>query len=371
MILNRLLIDGECFVRIFRDAPNPYGLAFEVLDSLSIDWTKRREGLVTGQNPIILGVEVDRYGRPVNYYYKPGTSTTYLAGQEEVIPASDIIHLYKRDFFTTRGIPPLNAVLKKVNQLDEYADAELEAAQTAAGLTAFAQPTGAEPKGDLWSKKLGNGELVREITPGTIIKMPQGYDVKLPNPNHPVDSFGEFQKAVTRQIASALGVSYNKLCKDYESVSFSSLREGTIDESDFYGLLQQWLIRNWKEKEFSLFMKALAMKKGSKLKPSTTMKALKEHTWMPYRRPYFDPAKEVLTTERELKLGLKSPLMVMEQEGLDPEEVLKSWSLYESLCEKYGITFNVKGDEQVALAPEDDNFNDEAIQNDAMNHVRD
>lgn len=70
LILRTLLIDGEVFIRIHNEAKNPYGLSFELIDSASIDFTKIREAS-QGQNAIVLGVEVDKYYKPVAYYLKP------------------------------------------------------------------------------------------------------------------------------------------------------------------------------------------------------------------------------------------------------------------------------------------------------------
>lgn len=70
LILRTLLIDGEVFIRIHNEVKNPYGLSFELIDSASIDFTKIREAS-QGQNAIVLGVEVDKYYKPVAYYLKP------------------------------------------------------------------------------------------------------------------------------------------------------------------------------------------------------------------------------------------------------------------------------------------------------------
>ncbi len=70
LILRTLLIDGEVFIRVHKEAKNPYGLSFELIDSASIDFTKIREASQS-QNAIVLGVEVDKYYKPVAYYLKP------------------------------------------------------------------------------------------------------------------------------------------------------------------------------------------------------------------------------------------------------------------------------------------------------------
>lgn len=202
--------------------------------------------------------------------------------------------------------------------------------------------------------------------------VPDGYSVKPVTPMHPNSGYGTFLKSVLKQVAASLGVSYAKLVKDYEAVNYSSLREGTLDEADFYAEQQSFIIEAWKEIEFKLFIEALALSSDI-VKPSQVKEILRHHTWVTQKRAYFDPAKDLVATERELKLGLKSPLMIMEEDGLDPDEVLRSWKLYDTMCKSYGVNFNVTGDkpEEDKLATEDQDFDDTSVQNDELNKARD
>ena len=65
LILKTLIIDGEVFIRV-RHPRNPYELSFELIDSASIDYTKRRE--FANGTAIVLGIEIDEHYRPVKYY---------------------------------------------------------------------------------------------------------------------------------------------------------------------------------------------------------------------------------------------------------------------------------------------------------------
>lgn len=42
LILRTLVIDGEVFIRVDKNAKNPYGISFEIIDSLQIDTTKNQ-----------------------------------------------------------------------------------------------------------------------------------------------------------------------------------------------------------------------------------------------------------------------------------------------------------------------------------------
>lgn len=259
-----------------------------------------------------------------------------------------------------------------MKNLEDYRTAEILAAKVASCVGIFYERNNMSVKGDFIEEQEGNnqGEFAKKLEPFMASVAPAGYSVKTLAPTHPNSGYGEFTKSILKQVASSLGLSYAKLVKDYEAVNYSSLREGTLDEAAFYAEQQSFLIEAWKEIEFKLFIEALTLADNSPIKPSQVKDVLMHHTWVTQSRPYFDPAKDLVATERELKLGLKSPLMVMEESGIDPDELMKSWALYKAMCEKYKLNFSTgEGDEK--LNTEDQDFNDESAQNDELNHVRD
>lgn len=371
LILNTLLINGEVFIRVHKRGK--YGVQFELIDSKVIDYTKIRESSPT-MNGIVNGVEIDSNYRPVCYWIRKGNLTSYLVGVEECIPASNIIHIYRREFpEQTRGIPPLNAVINDIKNLEEYKTAELTAAKVAACTAVFFERNSNPQYGSPLNQGGKGSTYVHEISPGTATYAPDGYTVKTMTPTHPNTNYSAFAKAVLKPIASSLGISYAKMTKDYEAVNYSSLREGTLDEAAFYSEWQEFLIENWKEIEFALFIKALALQ-SDLIKPTMIDKVLRQHTWITQRRQYFDPAKDLVATERELKLGLKSPLAIIEEDGRDPEEVMKSWKLYEDMCKRYDLNFNVSGEKEVAISEEvseDDDYDDPNVQDEELNKARD
>ena len=144
---------------------NPYGLSFELVDTASIDYTKKKLTMAN-QNPIINGVELDANYKPIYYYITQGTVITYEGGKIEKLPAKDIIHIYKREFpKQTRGIPPLNAVLNDIKQLEDYKVAELMAAKSASCLVTFYEPNNLNPQGMFDGDEDERGEFIQELAP--------------------------------------------------------------------------------------------------------------------------------------------------------------------------------------------------------------
>ena len=347
LILRTLIIDGEVFIRIIKDAKNPYGISFKILDSLCIDFDKNRPQS-NYENAIVAGIEIDKDNRPVNYYYKEGDTDNYSVGFTEVIPANEIIHIFKKEFVgQVRGFSEICASIDSLKQLDDYAVAELFAAKIAACQNVFYERTGSTA-GDWMDQEEGDdkGEFLSAMSPGESSIVPKGYTVKSISPNHPNTNFSGFVKAIVRRIASSVGVSYNRLAHDYEAVNYSSLREASIDEGKTYANIQQFFVDNWKTFEYELFLKSYIMNGDTKLKPSK-LKDYLSYNFICRKDGLFDPAKEIVATERRLKLGLSNPIIELESLGLNPEEVAQGWVRWNELLAANNISFNYS--ENVAL----------------------
>jgi len=88
-------------------------------------------------------------------------------------------------------------------------------------------PSGTDYQGD--DKQDNN--IIQEVEPGLITQLPHGWEFKEFDPTHPGRTSRAYQGTL-RGIASGLGVSYNSLASDLESVNYSSMRAGSIEERD-------------------------------------------------------------------------------------------------------------------------------------------
>lgn len=372
LILRTLIIDGEVFIRIDRDAKNPYGLSFELIDCLQIDWQKNQQATAY-QNAIVAGVEIDKNGKPVSYYFRKGDTDNYQVGKSEKIPASEIIHIFKHEFVgQVRGFPELCASIDSLKQLDDYAIAELFAAKVSACHGIFYERNSSATAGDWMNQNEAAAEdpgtFISELAPGEASIVPEGYTIKSVSPTHPNTNFGGFCKAIIRRIAAACGVSYNQLAHDYEAVNYSSLREAHIAESNTFVTLQRFLLDNWKSIQYELFIKTyLTNSITTKLKPSN-YKEYCNYQFICKRQSYFDVSKEIVAIERKLKLGLSNPIIELESQGLDVEEVLDGWKRWTDMLESRGLEFNSDSKEQLPLnimqqVAQEENGNDNDIEN--------
>ena len=300
----------------------------------------------------------------MKYYLREGTTIVYLAGKEQVLPAADIIHIYRREFpKQVRGFSALNACLNDLKQIEDLDVAELFASKVAACQGVFYERNGQTPVGDFLSDQEANdqGTFIQELAPGFSSVVPNGYIVKSVSSNHPNNNFYDFNKAILKKVASSLGLSYNKLIRDYEHISFSSLKEAVIDERTYFEDIQNFLLNSWKEIEYKLFIESLALH-SDLLKPSELKDALRHHSWITQRRLYFDPAREIISDKYALGMGLKSPIEIIEGNGKDPDELLKSWAQWKAMCKEYDLDFDYGNKkEEVELSPDESKDDEETM----------
>ena len=80
--------------------------------------------------------------------------------------------------------------------------------------------------------------------PASFHQLPAGVTFETFNPTFPSNEFESFHKSVLKGIASGLGVSYTSLSNDLEATSYSSIRQGALEERDAYRSMQSFIIEH-------------------------------------------------------------------------------------------------------------------------------
>ena len=367
LLFRTLLIDGEAFIQIIKDSNSPYGVKFKLIDTLSVD-TDYLQIMTETQNGIYNGVEVDHNYKVVRYWLRECYNGNYQSGKLYALPADQVIHLYVPQFIDqVRGYSSIVASYDSLKQLDDFAVAELIAAKISSCQGIFYQRNDRTPTGDFLDQGNINdqGSFLRELSPGMASIVPAGYNIKTLTPNHPSSNYDGFVKSITKRVASAMGTNYNTLNADLEAVNYSSLRQANIAENAMYKGWQRFLIENWKNVQFELFLKGYLINSKSSLKPSAYSQYLRSYRFIGKTDPSYDISKEIVAVERMLKLGITSPIIEIEKRGLDPQEVVKDFAKWKTLCEENGLYFNYN-DEQAPLDAVQQ-FNDQSNNGDQNN----
>ena len=345
--------DGEILVRKIKSGDvndNKFGFSLQFLEADHLDENFNKE--LPNGNKIKMGIEFDNFNRRIAYYIltkHPGSYT--LSNKYERIPAKDIIHAYiKERPSQSRGISWMHTAMTRLNMLGGYEEAELVAARvSSAKMGFFKTPTGDEYIGDA---KTAEGNLITEVEPGIFEQLPAGFEFQTFDPQHPAGNFNAFMKTTLRGIASGLCVSYNSLASDLESVNYSSIRAGSIEERDMWRIFQNWMIENFCNEVFTDWLN-MAMLTGAITLPISKFEKFNKPKWQVRGWQWTDPLKDAKANIDAINAGLKTRSMIVGEQGYDIEEIFEQLLAEKELAAKYGLEFKVPAEPGFKLLEEE------------------
>lgn len=365
--IERLLIsscaeNGEVLVRIvkgesFGTSPIPFALEVIEADQLMDE----RNGEADNGNIIRMGVEKNKWGRPVAYWFYPYHPGDYLFKTVQLskykrVDADEVIHLYKHERpGQTRGVPWFASALKRMHQVAGFEEAEVVAARASASIMGFIQT----PDGELQDDGVQDNQRVTDFSPGKIEALGPGEEFKEFVPNRPGGNYDPFVRAQLRAVAAGVGVSYETLSKDYSQSNYSSSRLALLDDRDNWRALQRWMIQNFHQRVFEEWLD-MAVLSGTLDLPNYEINpdAYRAVRWMPRGWSWVDPAKEVAAYKEAVRCGFMTQAEVVSQTGCDIEELMMQRQREVEMAEEMGLVFdtntaevNDKGQVQPAPAP--------------------
>lgn len=346
--------DGEVLIRLvknMRDNRHAFAIQFYEADYLDEEYNTK----LTNGREVRMGVELDEMKRPAAYYlfadhphHSDGFGTDYTKRKHIRVPADEMIHAYIQERpGQTRGVPPMSNVLPRLKMLDGYEEAELVAARVGASAMGFiTSPGGDGYMGD----DLDNGTPIMSAEPGTFQQLPAGMDVKSFDPDHPTTAFSDFEKAILRGISSGLGVSYVSLSNNLEGVSYSSIRQGVMEERDHFKMLQAFMVEQFIEPVFRAWLDS-AMMAGTVQIPAYRYDEFAAATrFIPRGWQWVDPQKEIAANVNALNNGIVTLQDIHAHYGRDTEEVFEQVQRERDLATRYGISMNFEPFGDVAKA---------------------
>ena len=341
LFLETLARDGEVLIqKIKNPAGNPFGFSLKFLEADYLD--EGYDARLNNGNEVRMGVELDkRTGKPLNYYLfedHPHHDQGYgsvTKRHHKIVSADQIIHCYMQERAgQTRGAPWMSNVLSRLKMLDGYEEATLVNARVAASkMGFFTSPEGDGFIGDDYD----NHAPIMDASPGTFSQLPQGMSFQAFDPSSGTESFDEFEKAILRGIASGLGVSYVSLANNLEGVSYSSIRQGTIEDRDHFKMIQQFMIDQFIDPIYRAWLE-MAITVGRINLPMGKYDLFADQViYRPRGFAWVDPQKEIQASVTALNNGIVSLQDVHSQYGRDTEEIFEQINREAELADRYGI----------------------------------
>lgn len=279
---------------------------------------------------IRFGIEFNRYGKPVAYYFATQDATSeYLnfGGTDyERIPAEEIIHGFDDELGgQKRGLPWLATSLFRSRQLAGMESSALINARAGANKHGYIEQEADTDNPLLEWDAEEDGDFEVESAPGEVNILPPGAKFKEYSPQYPNGEYVGFKKSHLQGIAAGYGVSYNNLANDLEGVNFSSIRQGTLDERENWKEIQEWFIEAFVEKVFRAWLpRALLggfIRVNGRPVSATRLQELSAVEWQARRWDWIDPEKDVNASVTAINKGLTTAGRVIREKGLDPDLV--------------------------------------------------
>jgi lambda family phage portal protein len=248
-------IDGEGIglLTTKRRLPTPVKLGMRVLESEQLS----TPNMTGAEQNAVDGVRFDSDGDPIEYdvlRYHPGDSSTSYLLQSDVVPASEVIHLFREDRAGQhRGIPELTPALPLFSQLRRFTLATLAAAETAAEFAAVIQTSrpesgglGASPGASVPPPEPMD---VFELSQRMVTVLPDGYQLSQVKAEHPTTTYGEFKREILAEAFSALVMPYAVGANDSKDYNFAS---GKLDRRGYARAVSVERVLEWEPEVYRL-----------------------------------------------------------------------------------------------------------------------
>lgn len=368
VVIESVARDGESLVVLRKGLEfGKYALQLQVLDADHLD--ENFNSTATNGNRIVQSVELDGYGRAVAYWvFERNPSETQvgpMANNRVRIPASDLIHVFDPERASqVRGFTWLAPAMTPLQHLEKFRESTLIAARVAANKQTYYSQ--GEPAAYDDDEVDDEGNLTFKSTPGQHEILPRGWDVKTVDWAAPTEKLGDFQKHILRGVAAGLGISYNALASDLESVNYSSARFGGLEDQALYRSTQKVFINTFIRRVYEawLEMQLLTNTWGLNL-PESRFEKFAYPLYRPRSWQSVDRVKDANADVIELNNMLASRTDILAKRGHDFEEVITQLAKERIRMTELGIT-----DADIGIAPtEEDDSEDDSKPNDKQNGI--
>ena len=345
-----MLEGGECFIRLRPRRPEDgmsVPLQMQLLESEHVPTTINT--LADNGNTIRAGIEFDRLGRRVAYHMTrvhPNDAATQ-PGADRLstvrVPADQIIHLFRPlRPGQVRGEPWLARALVKLEELDQYDDAELVRKKTAAMFAGFITRQGPEDNLMGEGEADGSGAALGGLEPGTLQILEPGEDVKFSDPADLGNAYADFMRQQFRAVAAAMGITYEMLTGDLTQVNYSSIRAGLLEFRRRCEAIQHGVIvHQFCRPVWNAWMDQ-AVLTGSLELPgyANERRRWRAVKWIPQGWQWVDPQKEFNAMLTAIRSGLMSRSEAISAFGYDAEDIDREIAVDNARADELGLIFD-------------------------------
>jgi len=325
------------------------------------------------------GVRKDRFGKPVDYAFRNAYPTEDYDDKSytwKIVPAfkpwgrRQVIHIIEQLMpDQSRGIAEMVSVLKQMRMTKSFQEVTLQNAVINASFAAAIESElppdvvyqnlgGAEPGAwintvaqymEALNAYLGaanniklDGAKIPHLFPGTKLNMmPMG---------QPGGVGTSFEESLLRNIAAALGVSYEEFSRDYSKTSYSSARTSMVNTWRFMQSRKKAVADRMASAIYALVLEEEINAGNVPLPPGKTFahfyeplmkEAYTACSWIGASRGQIDELKETQAAILRIKSGLSTYEIEVAKLGSDWREIFEQRAREEGIIKAKGLAFSM------------------------------
>ena len=270
-------------------------------------------------NRVIGGIEYDRFNAPVGYWIRQYTLDGMTTTEPVYLKASDVIFYFsKRRPSQLREMSDMSQTVTRIRDANEFMTAVSMKQRIEAcfgiGIKRALPQSGVGRMGGSGPRLTYEGKM---LTPGMVLEMNPGDEIQQINPQGQASDAAGFVKLLQRMIGAGQGISYEATSRDMSQSTYSSARQGLIEDSMTYAEEDE-LLADVVDEIYETFIISAVLAGAISIPDFWSKKDdYFLHTFNKPPKDWIDPAKEATATKTALQTGQKTFKQIAAENGSD------------------------------------------------------
>lgn len=319
MAVERKKIDGGIlFVKRYTsDGFVPFKLQMIEVDELDSGVMQPKNS----GNKVAGGIEFNPYNRPVGYYIRQYDIDGYNLREPVYVEAKDVIFYFtKKRPSQLREMSDMSPTIPRIRDVNEFMTAVSVKERIEACLAIFVKkqlPTtsiGRGGTGPIADRVSYDGKM---LTPGMIKELNAGDEIQVVNPSGQGADATSFTKLQQRLVGAGQGISYEATSRDMAESTYSSARQGLIEDDLTYKEDKELLIEVLDEIYETFVISAVLCGAIDIPRFWQEKDRFLSHEWIQEPKPWIDPYKESNANKIAIQTGQKTYKQIAAENGRD------------------------------------------------------
>lgn len=320
MAVRRKKIDGGIlFVKRYTaGGVLPFKLQMFEVDELDASQvTPKHKG-----NRVVGGIEYNRFNAPVGYWIRQYAVDGLSIAEPVFVKAQDVIFYFsKRRPSQLREMSDMSQTITRIRDANEFMAAVSMKQRIEACFSLFI-------KRNLPPSGMGRGSAVTQdgprisytgkmLAPGMIQEMNAGDEVQAINPQGQATDAAAYIKLQQHMIGAGQGISYEATARDMKETTYSSARQGMIEDGMTYAEEDE-LLQDVLDEIYETFIISAVLAGALRIPDFWTRKDdYFPHSFIKPPKDWIDPVKEVTATKLALQTGQRTFKQIAAENGAD------------------------------------------------------